>query len=198
MSAVDDLTNAIKELIEEALEDLNLEEKITEKIDAEIGNIDWADIVTDRVDFDDLVKESVDFEDLANDAISDTLDGAVEKHLRHLPWSDLIEKNVDMSEVIRSNVDLSEVTNQILTDGFTERWENSKRILETYIEQRLDLELRNKVEQVVEERLTGSFHDIDRDLDEKLSKAISPLLDEIAELKSKKSLFRRVAAVFGL
>lgn len=167
---VDALTDMVKEAAENT---------IAEKIQEEIGDIDWSEVVNDRVDFEDLVKETVNFDELACDAVNCCVEDAVNEHVRHMDWSEMIQENVELSEVVRNNVELSEIVTQVLTDGFNERWEENKKILETYIENRLDQALRDKVEAVVEERLTGSFHDIDRDLQER----VNPLLGEIEILK---------------
>jgi type III secretory pathway component EscV len=200
MSA-DKLAEVLTDLINEAIEGVDIQAKVEEAA----SELDFESLVTDHLDLGDLVKEHVDFEDLANDAIACTVEDSVERQVRKLDWGTIIGREVNLTETIRDNVDLTEIANHKMSEMLASRWENSQKILNTYIEERLNVALRDKVEAVVEERLTGSFHDIDRDLNEKLTKAVGPLMDEIAALKAevnalkaKKSVFRRVAAVFGL
>jgi excinuclease UvrABC nuclease subunit len=182
---MDELINALKALVKETIEEGISEADISQKVEEAAEELDFESLVTDHVDLGDLVKEHVDFEDLANDAIACSVEEVVERQVRKLDWGTIIGREVNLTETIRESVDLTEIANEKMSEMLAKRWENSQKILDTYIEERLDVALRDKVEIVVEEKLTGSFHDIDRDLNEKLTKAVGPLMDEIAALKAQ-------------
>lgn len=200
--SVDKLTEVLTDLINEAIEGVDIQAKVEEAA----GELDFDSLITDNVDLSDMVRDQVDFEEMAKDAAAEVVDDLIKEHIRHeIDWSGLVRDNVDVAEIVKENVDLTELANHKMSEMLASRWENSQKILDTYIEERLDVALRDKVEVVVEEKLTGSFHDIDRDLNDKLIRATGPLMDqiatlkaEVATLKAKKSVFRRVAAVFGL
>lgn len=182
---MDEFINALKALVKETIKEGVNEADISQKVEEAAGELDFESLVTDHVDLGDLVKEHVDFEDLANDAIACSVEEVVERQVRKLDWGTIIGREVNLTETVTENVDLTEIANQKMSEMLAKRWENSQHILETYIEDRLDIELRSKVEIVVEEKLTGSFHDIDRELRDQVNRAVGPLIDEINALKAQ-------------
>jgi hypothetical protein len=179
--SVDKLSKILTEMIQEAMEGVDIQSKVEEAA----GELDFESLVIDHVDLGDLVKEHVDFEDLANDAVSCTVEDVVDRQVSGLDWATIINDNVNLTETIKESVDLTEVANQKMSEMLASRWENSQNILETYIGERLDVALRDKVEVVVEEKLTGNFHDIDRELNERVNRVVGPLEDQIKALQAE-------------
>lgn len=179
--SVDKLSKILTEMIQEAMKGVDIQSKVEEAA----GELDFESLVIDHVDLGDLVKEHVDFEDLANDAVSCTVEDVVDRQVSGLDWATIINDNVNLTETIKESVDLTEVANQKMSEMLASRWENSQNILETYIGERLDVALRDKVEVVVEEKLTGNFHDIDRELNERVNRVVGPLEDQIKALQAE-------------
>ncbi len=188
---VDALTDMINEGVSNAIDEVDIADKVNDAIE----ELDWEEIVSDKVDFNDLVKDHADFDTAATDAIEEKLPEAIEKELIKIDWAGVIGRDVNIRETILQSVDMAELTNEALSKGFNQKWDDNERVLNNYIENRLGRALRDKVEMVVEEKLISNFHDIDRDLQDR----VNPLLGEIemlkleiAKLKDRKPLWRKV------
>ena len=152
---VDALSEMITKGVDNAIDDVNIADKVNDAI----GEICWDEIVRDEVDFGDLVRENADFDTAAADAIDDRLPEAIEKRLDSVDWRRIISESVIVTELVRERVQ--------------EEWVHHQGVVDSH------------VEQMVEDKLTGNFHDIDRDLDERVCRAIGPLIDRIQALEAR-------------
>lgn len=194
MSKMDDLTEALNEAVNEAVENAVDAVDIADKVHDAIGEIDWDDIVRDKVDFDEMVKEAVDFDDLASDAVNGCVENAVSDHLDGLDWTHIIQKHANIREAVLESIELSELASEAVSKKVQQEWEHNQKVTDSYVLNKLDAGLNDLVSEMVEDRLTGQFHDIDRDLDERVCRAVGPLLDRITELEAKlaKPWYRRI------
>ena len=152
---VDALSEMITKGVDNAIDDVNIVDKVNDAIE----EIDWDEVVKDRVNFDDMAREYGDFDTAAIDAVEEHMPPAIEKRLESLNWRQIISESVDVKELVCERVQ--------------KEWVHHQGVIDAH------------VEQVVEDKLTGNFHDIDRDLDERVCRAIGPLIDRIQALETR-------------
>lgn len=194
MSKMDDLTEALNEAVNEAVENAVDAVDIADKVNDAIEEIDWDDIVRDKVDFDELIRENADFDTVATDAVEEKLDAAIDKRLDSMDWTYVVQTHGNIRENILAAVDICEVVSEAVSKKVQEQWEHHQKVTGFYIVNKLDEGLNDQISEMVEDRLTGQFHDIDRDLDERVCAAVGPLLDRIKALETQlaKPWYRRI------
>lgn len=194
MSKMDDLTEALNEAVNEAVENAVDAVDIADKVNDAIEEIDWDDIVRDKVDFDELIRENADFDTVATDAVEEKLDAAIDKRLDSMDWTYVVQTHGNIRENILAAVDICEVVSEAVSKKVQQEWEHNQKVTDSYVLNKLDAGLNDQISEMVEDRLTGQFHDIDRDLDERVCRAVGPLLDRITELEAKlaKPWYRRI------
>jgi len=194
MSKMDILTEALTEAVNEAVENAVDAVDIADKVNDAIGEICWDEIVRDEVDFGDLVRENADFDTAAADAIDDRLPEAIDKRLDGMDWTQVLKEHLDIRQAVLRSIDLSEVVSEAVSKRVQQDWEHHQKVTDGYITNKLDAGLNDQISEMVEDRLTGQFHDIDRDLDERVCRAIGPLIDRIQALEAKleKPWWRRI------
>jgi len=194
MSKMDDLTEALNEAVNEAVENAVDAVDIADKVNDAIEEIDWDDIFRDKVDFDEMVREHADFDEMANEAINEKLDGAIDKRLDSMDWTYVVQTHGNIREIVLASVEISEVVSEAVSRRVQQEWEHHQKVTDFYILNKLDAGLNDQIGEVVENRLTGQFHDIDRDLDERVCAAVGPLLDRIKALETQlaKPWYRRI------
>jgi hypothetical protein len=152
---VDALSEMIAKSVDNAIDDVNIADKVHDAIE----EVCWDEVVRDKVDFGDLVRENADFDTAAADAIDDHMPSAIDKHLASLDWRRIVAESADVTEMVRERIQ--------------KEWVHHQGVVDSH------------VEQMVEDKLTGNFHDIDRDLDERVCRAVGPLIDRIQTLEAK-------------
>lgn len=186
----DALTEFVTEAVQNALDEIDIPDKVTDAID----DLDLADIVAERVDFTDLIKDNADFDTAAKDAIEENIGEVVRSHLQSMDWAYVVEQYANIRETLLASVDLSELASEAVSKRVQQEWEHNQKVTDSYVLNKLDAGLNDQISEMVEDRLTSQFHDIDRDLDERVCQAVGPLIDRIKELEARlaKPWWRRI------
>lgn len=188
------LTDALSELINDAVQEALDEIDIPDKVTDAINDLDLKDILSESVDFTDLVKDNSDLETIAKDAIEENVGDVVRSHLQSMDWTYVVEQYANIRETLLASVDLSELASEAVSKRVQQEWEHNQKVTDSYVLNKLDAGLNDQISEMVEDRLTGQFHDIDRDLDERVCQAVGPLIDRIKELEARlaKPWWRRI------